>query len=208
MTPDASAWLRQVAQNTSASHVNNLLQCIPYCKSARDWWHAHPIGVQQDAAEFTTVFLAAVCGMTSGVAERRQMQQSRDVCDVHRMLLLSVPSRHEHWSLQDILEDWHLQHGPLQALTAPVQHLCLRLDCCDIRGNKRMQQIIIDAPQVLLPCFTAEPAVSQSVMPPDQNVLWNVYTVRSVVQHHGPTYKAGHYTAIVLQEFPQALSSL
>ena len=68
-----------------------------------------------------------------------------------------------------------------------------------------MQQIIIDAPQVLLPCFTAEPAVSQSVMPPDQNVLWNVYTVRSVVQHHGPTYKAGHYTAIVLQEFPQAL---
>ena len=205
LTPDASAWLRQVAQNTSASHVNNLLQCIPYCKSARDWWHAHPIGVQQDAAEFTTVFLAAMCGMTSGVAERRQMQQSRDVCDVHRMLLLSVPSRHEHWSLQDILEDWHVQHGPLQALTAPVQHLCLRLDCCDIRGNKRMQQIIIDAPQVLLPCFTAEPAVSQSVMPPDQNVLWNVYTVRSVVQHHGPTYKAGHYTAIVLQEFPQAL---
>ena len=168
--------------------------------------------MQQDAAEFTTLYLAAVCGMTSGVAEGRQVQQSHAVCDVHRMLLLQVPSRHESWLLQEILDEWHLQHGPLQALTAPVQHLCLRLDTCNARGVKSTQSIVIGE-KLLLPCFaSATDASSQnaaldarSLTPPDQHVLWHEYTVRAVVQHHGPSYRAGHYTAILIQDFPKAL---
>ena len=109
--------------------------------------------------------------------------------------------------LQDLIEEWHLQQGPMQALTRPVPQLCIRLGRCGAAGLKQPMQVSIKDAVLYVPYFSSSPSWGESENMPasPQHAAWLRYRIEAVVQHHGSDYRSGHYTAALVTTFPNAV---
>ena len=204
-------WLQKLMQPINPTSVSSctrsLLDLLSPVPAFAAWCVDHPVGAQQDAAEFTSVLLAPMSGLYSGIAESRQTQNQTRVIDIGHMIMLDVPSHRPQWMLQDLIEEWHLQQGPMQALTRPVPQLCIRLGRCGAAGLKQPMQVSIKDAVLYVPYFSSSPSWGESENMPasPQHAAWLRYRIEAVVQHHGSDYRSGHYTAALVTTFPNAV---
>ena len=204
-------WLQTLMQPINPTSVpsctRSLLDLLSPVPAFAAWCVDHPVGAQQDAAEFTNVLLAPMFGLYSGIAESRQSQKQTRVIDIGHMIMLDVPEHRPQWTLQDLMEEWHLQQGPMQALTRPVPQLCIRLGRRGAAGLKQPMQVGINDAVLYVPYFSSPPSWNDSENMPasPQHAVWLRYRVEAIIQHHGPDYRSGHYTAALVTDFPNAV---
>ena len=86
-------WLQKLMQPINPTSVSSctrsLLDLLSPVPAFAAWCVDHPVGAQQDAAEFTSVLLAPMSGLYSGIAESRQTQNQTRVIDIGHMICLT-----------------------------------------------------------------------------------------------------------------------
>ena len=170
-----------------------LTKCPAVQQALREWHSLHPGSRQQDGAEFCTVVLAKLVGISWGSYEARCQFDEPEKHALHQPVLLQLPKhspKQEAITLQALILDWHEATGKLQALTSPHEALCLQLERCSDVGTKNRHSISVPRAEVLIPTFGG----------PGLQVEWRPYQVRAMLMHKGERACSGHFRTILIQE--------
>ncbi|CAE7703500.1 Pol [Symbiodinium necroappetens] len=89
--------------------------------------------------------------------------------------------------VEELIDAWH-QQDDLCALVVTPPWLSLQLPRFNADTGEKTQQPYIVPGMLRLPVFAEADT---------QAVAWCNYEVHSIIRHHGPTFRAGHYTVLV-----------
>ena len=170
-----------------------LAKCHAVQQALRGWHSLHPGSRQQDGAEFCTVVLAKLVGISWGSYEARCQFDAPETHALHQPVLLQLPMHHQGaaaLTLQALILEWHEATGKLQAMTSRHEALCLQLERCSDVGTKNRSPVSVPRAEVLIPIFGGL----------GLQVEWRAYKVRAMLIHTGESTCSGHFRTILLQE--------
>ena len=186
-------WLQQLltdVRQLSMRGPYSIIECPVLQPALKRWHQTHPM--VHSKMQLSSLPL---CVMDSGVAQGGGVcQQSEAACDWSSVLDIDVPVHHWTGQLQELVHEWHQQEMRMQALTMQAPFLCQQL------RSSWPQARASWAFRVMTPHLEGHTCTEV-----DLQVTWIRYQVQAVVCHHGLSYRAGHYTAGLIPQFPHVI---
>ena len=145
---------------------------------------------QHDVAEFHDFLVPRLTRATGDMWQGRAIVEDtmriHQTGQVSKCISLPLPPAPK-TEVQELIDAWH-QQDDLCALVVTPPWLSLQLPRFNAETGAKTQQPYIVPGMLRLPVFAGSAT---------QAVAWCQYEVCSIIRHHGPTFRAGHYTVLV-----------